>query len=195
MSLTVPVLYGSVRSHRAGIRAARYVERGLRARGMEPVLVDPMEHDLPLLDKMFKEYAPGEAPAPMQALADLFRRADAFVIVSGEYNHLPPPALVNLLDHYLNEFYWRPAGLVTYSAGAMGGVRAGVHLRDMLSELGMVSIPSALAYARVSATFEEDGRRTKDPDGSDQFFDRFCAELTWYAEALRAKRAEGVPYE
>jgi NAD(P)H-dependent FMN reductase len=188
MPLSVPVVYGSVRTSRLGIRAAHYLTEGLRARGLDSVLVDPAEHDLPMLDRMFKEYEPGEAPAAMQTLADLFQEADAFVIVSGEYNHLPPPALTNLLDHFKSEFARRPAGIVTYSAGLFGGIRAGVHLRDMLAELGMVTLPGALAYPRVGAAFDEDGRRTEGPDGPDPFLDRFAAELTWYAEALKAKR-------
>ena len=93
MSLAIPVLYGSVRTDRVGIRAARYVCDRLRDAGHTPTLVDPVEVDLPLLDRMHKEYAPGEAPDSMERLAGLYREADAFVIVSGEYNHLPPPAL------------------------------------------------------------------------------------------------------
>ncbi|MAQ95152.1 MAG: NADPH-dependent FMN reductase [Rhodothermaceae bacterium] len=195
MSLAIPVLYGSVRTDRVGIRAARYVCDRLRDAGHTPTLVDPVEVDLPLLDRMHKEYAPGEAPDPMERLAGLYREADAFVIVSGEYNHLPPPALVNLLDHFLNAYYWRPAGIVTYSRGSFGGVRAGVHLRDMLAELGMMTTPTALAYPRVGALFDAEGAPVPtEAEGLATRFGRFETELTWVAEALRAKRAEGVPY-
>ena len=51
----------------------------------------------------------------------LFRRADAFVIVTAEYNHSIPPALSNTLDHFLEEYFWRPSAIVCYSAGAFGG--------------------------------------------------------------------------
>ena len=194
MALTVPVLYGSVRSERLGIRAARYVCDRLRAAGHAPTLVDPAEFDLPLLDRMYKEYAAGEAPAPLERLADLYREADAYVVVSAEYNHLPPPALTNLIDYFLDLYTWRPAGIVTYSRGSFGGVRAGVHLRDMLAECGFVTAPTALAYPRLDTLFDEDGGPTEDQaERLNRRADRFLRELTWYAEALRDKRRSGVP--
>ncbi|WP_412063471.1 NADPH-dependent FMN reductase [Rubrivirga sp. IMCC45206] len=193
MALSIPVIYGSVRTGRVGIRAARYVRDRLADAGHAPTLVDPAEHELPLLDKMYKEYPEGEAPETLERLATLFRSADAHVIVSGEYNHLPPPALVNLLDHFLDLYHRRPAGIVTYSRGSFGGVRAGVHLRDMLAELGMLTLPTALAYPRVHEAFEEDGAPTADQaEALARRFGRFEEELSWVAEALREKRA-GVP--
>ncbi|HTU82471.1 MAG TPA: NAD(P)H-dependent oxidoreductase, partial [Candidatus Acidoferrales bacterium] len=107
---SVPVIYGSVRRERQGIKAARWIVRELQSRGMEPVLVDPLEKPLPLLDRMYKEFPKGEAPPVMEELAGIFRAADGFAIVSGEYNNGIPPALKNLLDHFLEEYFWRPAG-------------------------------------------------------------------------------------
>ena len=87
MVLRIPVLVGSVRSDRQGIKAARFVERLLMARGHEITVVDPVTLQLPLLDRMYKEYPKGAAPPMLEGLAALYRAADAFVIVSGEYNH------------------------------------------------------------------------------------------------------------
>jgi len=106
MSLTTAVIYGSVRSQRQGIRVARFVERKLDERGHQVTLVDAADHDLPFLDRMYKEYAPGEAPDAMEAVARIIDGADAFVVVSGEYNHGEPPALKNLLDHYQAEYLY-----------------------------------------------------------------------------------------
>ncbi len=188
----VPVIYGSVRTERKGIRAARFVLRELRRRGMDAVLVDPMEKRLPLLDRMYKEFPKGEAPAPLEELADLFRRADGFAIVSGEYNNGIPPALKNLLDHFLEEYFWRPAAIACYSGGRWGGVRAAMQLRMSLAEMGMVTIPSLLPTARVGEAFAEDGTPSdpKTVEYSAEFFDEF----TWYMDALRARRKSGVPY-
>src|SRR3546814_2426565 len=72
--LTVPVLLGSVRRDRQGIRAARLIVAALRARGHEPVLVDPLELQLPLLDRMYKEHETGSAPEELERLATLYRR-------------------------------------------------------------------------------------------------------------------------
>ncbi|MGB8518669.1 MAG: NAD(P)H-dependent oxidoreductase [Candidatus Tumulicola sp.] len=188
----VPVIYGSVRTERKGIRAARFVLRELQRRGMDAVLVDPMEKRLPLLDRMYKEFPKGKAPAPLEELADLFRRADGFAIVSGEYNNGIPPALKNLLDHFLEEYFWRPAAIACYSGGRWGGVRAAMQLRMSLAEMGMVTIPSLLPTARVGEAFAEDGTPSdpKTVEYSAEFFDEFA----WYMDALRARRKSGVPY-
>src|SRR5262249_33218793 len=138
--LSVAVLLGSVRRDRMGIRAANLVANELRQRGHVVHLVDPLELQLPLLDRMYKEHPSGEAPEPLERLATLYRSVDGFLVVSGEYNHGIPPALKNLLDHFLEEYFWRPSGIVCYSAGGFGGVRAAMQLRMTLAELGMPSI-------------------------------------------------------
>ena len=103
MHLNLIVLLGSVRSDRKGLRVARYVERQFTDRGHAVTLVDPQELQLPLLDRMYQEYPKGSAPEVLERLASLYRAADAFVVVSAEYNHSIPPALSNLLDHFLEE--------------------------------------------------------------------------------------------
>ncbi len=158
MSLQIAVLYGSTRAERQGIKAARFIDGQLRGRGHATTLVDPMECRLPLLDRMYKEFPPGEAPEVLERLASLYRQVDAFVIVSGEYNHGIPPALKNLLDHFLEEYFWRPSAIVCYSAGAYGGVRGAMQLRMTLAELGMPSIPSLFPVPKVQDAFDDEGR-------------------------------------
>ncbi|MEJ8572245.1 NADPH-dependent FMN reductase [Microbaculum marinum] len=193
MGLVFPVILGSVRSERQGIKAARYIVGKLEARGHEVVLVDPLEKQLPLLDRMYKEYSKGEAPPVLEELAALYRRADGFVIVTAEYNQSVPPALKNLLDHFLEEYFWRPSTIVSYSAGRFGGVRAAVTLRTVLAELGMPSLPSVLAIPSIGKALADDG--TPSEGWIDKAADRFIDEFEWYAEALAAKRAEGpLPY-
>ena len=193
MGNSIAVIYGSVRSERQGIRVARFLLDALRERGDTGVMVDPVDYPLPLLDRMYKEYERGTAPAIMERLAEIFRSVDGFLIVSGEYNHGIPPALKNMLDHFMNEFFWRPAGLVTYSNGRFGGVRAAMQLRATLPEQGMITIPSLLPFGNVGTAFDEYGT-PKDayiPTSTKAFLEEF----TWYVEALRDRRAKGVPYE
>ena len=192
MSLHTAILYGSVREARAGIRVVRYLTAALRRRGHTTAVVDAAEERLPLLDRMYKEYERGTAPAVLEALAKLYRKADAFVIVSGEYNHGMPPALKNLLDHFLEEYFFRPSAIVCYSAGQFGGVRAAMQLRMTLAELGMSSIPSLLPIPRVQEAFTPAGDPT-DP-AFEGHSERFFRELEWYAQALQQARAGGVPY-
>jgi NAD(P)H-dependent FMN reductase len=188
----IAVLVGSVRSDRQGIRAARFVERLLAARGHQITIVDPLVLQLPLLDRMYKEYPAGAAPPPLEQLARVYRAADAFVVVSGEYNHSIPPALSNLLDHFLEEYFWRPSAIVCYSAGGYGGVRAAMQLRAMLCELGMPSISSLFPIPRIQDVLDPGGGALDET--LERRFGRFASELEWYAGALRAARADGVPY-
>ncbi|MFL5265676.1 MAG: NADPH-dependent FMN reductase [Stellaceae bacterium] len=186
------VLYGSVREARQGIKAVRFISDQLARRGHATTLVDPLEKRLPLLDRMYKEYKKSEAPAVLEGLAKTYRAADGFVIVSGEYNHGIPPALKNLLDHFLEEYFFRPSAIVCYSAGAFGGVRAAMQLRMTLAELGMPSIPSIFPIPRVQDAFDDNGR-AKQPV-LEQRIGRFLDEFEWYAEALRRGRETGTPY-
>lgn len=190
-ALTIPILLGSVRRDRMGIRAAHLVTDALTARGHNPVLVDALELQLPLLDRMYKEYPAGTAPETLERLATLYRDADGFLVVSGEYNHGIPPALKNLLDHFLEEYFFRPSGIVCYSAGSFGGVRAAMQLRMSLAEMGMPSVPSLLPIPRIGESLAEDGAAD---DRVIRSRDRFLDEFLWYAEALRPAKARGTPY-
>lgn len=192
MSLDIVVFYGSVRRDRQGIRFARFLLRQLEARGHTVHFVDALAYDLPLLDRMYKEYPKGEAPAKLEEIAGHLRGADGFLIVSGEYNHGIPPALKNLMDHFLEELYWRPSAIACYSQGSFGGVRAAMQLRMTTGEQGMPSIPALLPAPRVHKAFEEDGTPT-DPAWDRRASD-FLGEFEWYAEALKAARTKGVPY-
>jgi NAD(P)H-dependent FMN reductase len=69
MAHRILVLYGSYRSDRNGIRLADYVVAGLRKRGDDVELIDAKAIGIPMLDRMYKEYAPGSAPAAMERLA------------------------------------------------------------------------------------------------------------------------------
>ena len=135
MKHRILVVYGSYRSNRKGIRLAEFVVASLRARGESPELLDAKVVGLPLLDRMYKEYPKGEAPAAMEAAATKIRSADAFIFVVGEYNWGIQPGLKKLTDHFLEEWFWRPAAIVSYSAGRLSGARSnllwhGYPLRD-----------------------------------------------------------------
>ena len=188
---SIAVLLGSVRRDRMGVRAAQLVVRELKDRGHDVHLVDPLELQLPLLDRMYKEHPEGQAPEKLEQLAQLYRSVDGFLIVSAEYNHGIPPALKNLLDHFLEEYFWRPSGIVCYSAGGFGGVRAAMQLRMTLAELGMPSVPSILPIPRIAETIAEDGTA---PDLTIRSMNGFLDEFLWYASALADARMQGTPY-
>ena len=189
--LSVLVVFGSVRADRAGIGLARHLVGAVEARGHRALLADPLELRLPLLDRMYKEHPPGEAPEPMERMARMIRGADAVAVVSAEYNHGPPAALKNLLDHYLEEWFGLPCGICTYSAGRFGGVRAAMQLRMTLAELGMPTMPTLLPVPSVAEAVTPEG----EPRDAwlERSAGRFLAELEWWARAARAETARAGP--
>jgi NAD(P)H-dependent FMN reductase len=194
MSDSILVLYGSYRSDRMGIRLANYLVARFAGRGAAAELIDAQAVGLPMLDRMYKEYPKGQAPTAMAALAEKIRRADAFVFVTGEYNWGPQPGLKNLTDHFLEEWFWRPAAVASYSAGRLGGVRAGTAWHGTLSEMGMVVISSALAVGPIADTLDEKGEPTGKLGASlERAFIRFAGDLAWWTEAAKAQRARKAP--
>ncbi|WP_110657202.1 NADPH-dependent FMN reductase [Salinicola halimionae] len=188
------VFYGSYRSDRAGIRLADYAVRALNERGVDAELIDAMQVDLPMLDRMYKEYPKGEAPAAMETLASKIREADGFVFVTGEYNWGMQPGLKNLTDHFLEEWFWRPAGIVSYSAGRLGGAHANMAWHGTLAEMGMVVVSSTVAVGQISRTLDENGAPVGDAgDSFARAFDRFAEDLAWWTEAGKRQREHRAP--
>jgi NAD(P)H-dependent FMN reductase len=135
MNYRILVFYGSYRADRMGIRVAQFVVEGFRTRGDDVALIDAKAVGLPMLERMYKEYPRGAAPQPLEKLASEIRAADGFVFITGEYNWGIQPGLKNLTDHFLEEWFWRPAAIVSYSAGRFSGARAatawhGIFVRD-----------------------------------------------------------------
>jgi len=196
MTDRVLVFYGSYRRDRQGIRLANFCVRELAERGAEVELIDAQAVGLPMLDRMYKEYPKGEAPAVLETLAGKIRAADAFLFVVGEYNWSVQPGLKNLTDHFLEEWFWRPAAIASYSAGRYGGVRAALAWRDILGEMGMVVVSSTIAVGPVLNTLDESG----EPVGSggpalERQFPRFADDLAWWTEAAKAQRERAaLPY-
>ncbi len=170
MSNRILVFYGSYRSDRMGIRLAHYVVEGLRGRGDDVELIDAKAVGLPMLDRMYKEYRKGEAPERLEQLA------------------------AHLTDHFLEEWFWRPAAIASYSAGRIAGARAATAWHGTLSEMGMVVISSTIGVGPIAQTLSEKG----EPIGEGgkalaQTFARFADDLVWWIEAAKAQRARKSP--
>ena len=194
MTDNILVFYGSYRSDRMGIRLADYIVTGLRGRGNEVELIDAKSIALPMLDRMYKEYPPGSAPPAMEQLAAKIRAADAFVFVTGEYNWGIQPGLKNLTDHFLEEWFWRPAAIASYSAGRLSGARAGTAWHGTLSEMGMIVISSTLAVAQIAQALSADAKPSGDAGQAlEKAFPRFAEDLSWWAEAAKAQRTRRPP--
>jgi NAD(P)H-dependent FMN reductase len=188
------VFYGSYRSDRMGIRLARFVVEGLRGRGDDVDLIDAKAVGLPMLDRMYKEYPKGQAPAALEKLAGQIRDSDGFVFITGEYNWGIQPGLKNLTDHFLEEWFWRPAGIASYSAGRFSGARAALMWHGTLSEMGMVVISSTVAVASIAQSLSADGKATGEGGKAlEAAFPRFADDLAWWMEAAKAQRDRKKP--
>jgi NAD(P)H-dependent FMN reductase len=194
MAHQILVFYGSYRANRMGIRLADFIVEGLRGRGESVEFIDAKSVDLPMLDRMYKEYPEGTAPPAMEALAAKIRAADAFVFVVGEYNWGPQPGLKNLTDHFLEEWFWRPAAIASYSAGRLSGARSGYLWHGTLSEMGMVVTSSSIAVGPISSTLSAKGEPIGAPGQALQAaFPVFADDLAWWTEAARSQRSRRPP--
>jgi NAD(P)H-dependent FMN reductase len=194
MAPIILVFYGSYRSDRLGIRLADYLVAQFRARGADAELIDAKAVGLPMLDRMYKEHPKGQAPDAMERLAQKILKADAFVFVTGEYNWGMQPGLKNLTDHFLEEWFWRPAAIASYSAGRLAGARSNSMWHATLSEMGMVVISSTLTVGPIKDAIDEHGKPTG-PAGQalEKSFPRFADDLAWWTEAAQAQTAKRPP--
>jgi NAD(P)H-dependent FMN reductase len=187
--MKIVIISGSSRGNREGKKVSKFVKRQAAAKSWEAVIIDPWELELPLLDKTFAEMKDPEQK--FIDLHELFTEADGFILVSAEYNHSVPPALKNTLDHFRSEYFYKPSGIVSYSTGPFGGIRAGEHLRGICAELGMPSIPTMLPISKVKESLNEDG--TSVEGVYERRSAKFFNEFEWYLEALKNQRAKGLP--
>ena len=188
------VFYGSYRSDRMGIRLANFVLEGFRARGDDVEFIDAKAIGLPMLDRMYKEYPKGSAPPMMETLATQIRSADGFVFITGEYNWGVQPGLKNLTDHFLEEWFWRPAAIASYSGGRLSGARAATAWHGTLSEMGMIVVSSSLSVGPISKTLSDKGGPIGESgDQLARAFVRFADDLSWWVEAAKAQRTKKAP--
>jgi NAD(P)H-dependent FMN reductase len=175
---------------RNGIFVARWIESKLKARNHDVFFIDPMEIQLPLLDRMYKEM---KNPEPKyQKLHNMILESDGYIPVTPEYNHTTSAALKNTLDYCLEEYFFKPSAIVSYSAGSFGGINAAQHLRHIFAELGAPSISSSFQISKVQEVFDKDGHLLDDE--YDKRIKRFLDEFDWYVEAFKNQRVKGTPY-
>jgi NAD(P)H-dependent FMN reductase len=194
MTHRILVFYGSYRSDRMGIRLAQFVVEGLRQRGDDVELIDAKAVGLPMLDRMYKEHPKGEAPPALEKLASQIRDADGFVFVTGEYNWGIQPGLKNLTDHFLEEWFWRPAAIASYSAGRFSGARAATAWHGTLSEMGMVVISTTIGVGAIAQALTPEGKPVGEGGQAlERAFPRFADDLAWWMEAAKTQRAKKAP--
>lgn len=183
---------------RLGSLVCGYASNYFKSKGHQVNVIDPlvMYETFPILKKPHYYYKAGEAPAELERVAKLIDEADAIVVVSGEYNHTIPPALTNMMDHFGSSKYaYKPSGIITYSSGPWGGMRAAIALRPFLSELGCLPVSYICAFANPVADIDGNGVPLV---GKEEYCDKkiipLLTQLTWFAEACsNMKKLKGIP--
>jgi len=186
----IVVIVGSVRSERNGIKVTDWIAKYLKERNHTVSILDPLKLNLPLLDKMYKEL--DNPPENLKNMHKTISEAEGYVPVTPEYNHSTSSALKNTLDYFLEEYFFKPSAIVSYSVGPFAGILAGAHLRQVLAEMGAPSIPSSLAISKVGDVFDSDGNLLD--SNYERRAKKFVDEFEWYIEAFSNQRKKGTPY-
>ncbi len=185
--LKFALIYGSTRKKRVGIRFVKYLYNQILKNKHTPMIIDPLENKLPLLDKRYEDFNKNKTPTAVKNIHKILYKADALILISAEYNHLPPPALINLLNYFYAEFDRKPSCICTYSVGDFAGVRAQGPLRTLMTQLGSPPIKLGMYQSRISKSLNEKGI-PNDPVDTEKRFRIFFEELVWYAKTLKAGR-------
>lgn len=130
-----------------------------------------------------------DLPAKTKQLMETIREADSFLIISSEYNHTAPPALTSVMGHFGGSLYkCKPSGIVTYSPGPWGGVRAAKSIVGMTHELGCISVSKICAIPTVSDLFDEQGIPKDANHRMLKQLPEMLDQLEWMAVAMKNQR-------
>ena len=200
MILNILVFLGSVRISsppapaRLGQRVTLCCAQQLRAADHNVTVIDPLDYDLGASFKPYFSYKAETAPERLQQLSELIKTANAYVMVSPEYNHSMSPALANLLNHFGSSlFSYKPSTIVTYSAGQWGGVRTAVNMRSFLSELGCLPVSAMIHLPKAQEILNAEGGYLTSVNANDwqAYFERSFNQLIWWASAAKGYQTQG----
>lgn len=178
--MKIEIISGSARTNSVTRRVAKYLHTYFSENtGHETGLIDLQEWKLPSLQTVFTSVE--NTPAEYRALSERIFSADAFILVSPEYNGSYSPAMKNLLDHFPKQ-HRKPMGIVTASPGANGGLRAAMQMQQLVIALFGIVSPYMLIVPAVDKKFDEKGALL------DQAFTNnihnFVTEYLWLAESV-----------
>ncbi|MSR85014.1 NADPH-dependent oxidoreductase [Candidatus Uhrbacteria bacterium] len=181
MSYFIPILLGTSREGRFSEKAATYIEKLLRARGVETQLVDPRAMESEISHEKIEA----------DDWCGTMEKADALIIVTPEYNHGYPGVLKDILDSAEEECFRKPVAICGCSSGGLGGARVVEQLRQVMIELRMPPIREAVYFSDHKNLWNEDGS-IKDP-GYENRVNKMLDELLWYTQILKQGR-ETLPF-
>ncbi len=178
--MRIEIISGSPRTNSVTRRVALHLYNLLKqTTGHEIGLIDMEEWDLPSMQTVFTSV--DNTPEQWKALSERVFAADAFILVSPEYNGSYAPALKNLLDHFPKQYH-KVFGIATAAPGPMGGMRATQQMLLLVSALFGIASPYLLIVPGVEKKFDKAGVLL------DQSFQHnihnFTTEFLWLAESL-----------
>jgi len=178
--MKIEIISGSPRINSLTRRVALHIKDRLKQETNHEVdTIDMKDWNVPPVQSVWTSAA--AAPEEFRQLAERVFNADAFILVTPEYNGTHSPALKNLLDHFPKRHH-KPFGIVTASPGAMGGMRASQQLLLLVPALFGISSPYMLITPAVDKKFSPDG------DLLDESFQNgvhnFISEFLWLTEKI-----------
>jgi NAD(P)H-dependent FMN reductase len=182
--LTIAVLSGTTRIKRESIKAAHYIaDFGRQLPNVEIIFVDP---------KDFKFEGDGNDPEGKDPhYTEITAKADAFFIVTPEYNHSFPGSLKRMLDSELETYAHKPVAFAGVSNGGWGGTRAVESLVPAIRETGLVALSWDVFFPRIQDIFDQDGVMLPQfQQRYDKQLGALYAELIWIAQLFKQARAE-----
>jgi len=186
MNLTI--VSASTRIGRQSHRVAVGLEKFLQsADNVTVTLADLAEYQIPMFEEVTPKH-PQPTPAMLE-LGKILNQSDAFLFVTPEYNGTYTPALKNMVDSYnKTEFSKKAIGIVTVTAGGMGGMRAAMQMQQLIPALFAFAAPHMLLVPHLTQKFDEDGNLTD--ENFRKNLDNFTKEFLWLAEAIHEKKAK-----
>ncbi|WP_285735155.1 NAD(P)H-dependent oxidoreductase [Nocardiopsis sp. ATB16-24] len=183
--LSLSIIIGSVRSGRFGSRVGNwFAGQAANRTDLKVDIIDLIDHTLPLTLPNWGEEPPEPARTVVARLSERLQAADAFVVITPEYNHSYPASLKNLIDWYRREWVAKPIGLVSYG-GVGGGIRASEHLRQVFAEMHAMTVRETLSFHNAWNDFDAGAA----PEGAETAANTLLNQLVWWADVLREARS------
>ncbi len=178
--MKIEIISGSPRVNSVTRRVALHLQSMLsQSTEHEIGLIDMQEWDLPSMQTVFSSV--DNTPEQWKPLSERIFAADAFILVSPEYNGSYSPALKNLLDHYPKQHH-KPFAIATASPGAMGGMRAAQQMLLLVSALFGIASPYLLVVPGVDKKFDKEGKLID--ESFHHSVHNFISEFLWLVEHL-----------
>lgn len=191
--MKLAVIVGTTRQNRQTLKQAKWVAKTAEnLTETEVEIVDLADYDMPFFaEPVSPRYNPArEIDSNAQKWLAKLTEFDAYIFVTPEYNHSIPAVLKNAFDYVDWQLVRKPAGIVSH--GTVGGARAAMHLKEVISEAQAVPMSKFVALTHMSDLIDDDGNLAEaakaNPYGPQSALEGLLEDLSWYSDALATAR-------